>query len=133
MPLDRDEHVPKHPRAHTSPVVAVTDPETSGAIEDPDARHAWREANRTLTERVTRTETRLDDVAEVASRTEGMVTTILTNSQASAEEREYRKERELRASIARRDRERLDRRNKIAVGIVAGVFTVVIALVKAFA
>jgi tetrahydromethanopterin S-methyltransferase subunit F len=129
---DRDELVPKHPRAETNAPLAVA-PETSQAIEDPDARQAWREANRSLEQRVKRTEERLDDVASDTAEIKGMVVIIRDNSNESAKEREARRAKDAAALVARERRQKLDRRNKVIVTIVAGMLGLAGVLIKALA
>lgn len=132
MTADRDELVPKHPRAETNAPLAVA-PETSQAIEDPDARQAWREANRSLEQRVKRTEERLDDVASDTAEIKGMVVIIRDNSNESAKEREARRAKDAAALVARERRQKLDRRNKVIVTIVAGMLGLAGVLIKALA
>lgn len=134
MTADRDELVPKHPRPSTAtPEEVDASTDESGAIEDPDARQAWREENRSLTERVAKTETKLDVVARQSASTHGMVKVILANSKESAKEREFRREKDANALIARKERERLDRRNKVIVAVIGGLLAVIGLIAKAFA
>jgi tetrahydromethanopterin S-methyltransferase subunit F len=103
------------------------------AIEDPDARQAWREANRSLEQRVKRTEERLDDVASDTAEIKGMVVIIRDNSNESAKEREARRAKDAAALVARERRQKLDRRNKVIVTIVAGMLGLAGVLIKALA
>jgi hypothetical protein len=130
--VNRDELVPKHPRPATNVPTEVAI-ETSEAIEDPSARQAWRETNRSLEQRVKRTEERLDDVASDTAETKGMVKVILANSEESAKERERRSQRDRMALAAREKREKLNRRNKVIVTVAAGLLGVAGVLIKALA
>jgi hypothetical protein len=137
---DRDRRTVKTPpagvRAQTAAPVVELAGQTSEAIEDPDERQNWREANRTVTVRVRVVEGKVDGLVPIVHELRGSMDFLVESQRKSNDEREYRAECDARDRAQALERARIvaaevDRRRERNASIVKSLIAIVVPLITA--